>query len=38
MITRSIFIWLSAVGLAIVISLYRVTKSIHTDEVTSLKH
>lgn len=28
----------AAVGLAIVISLYRVTKSIHTDEVTSLKH
>jgi NADH-quinone oxidoreductase subunit K len=28
----------AAVGLAIVISLYRVTKSIHTDEATSLKH
>jgi NADH:ubiquinone oxidoreductase subunit K len=28
----------AAVGLAIVISLYRLTKSIHTDEATSLKH
>lgn len=28
----------AAVGLAIVISLYRLKKSIHTDEVTALKH
>lgn len=28
----------AAVGLAIVISLYRLKKTIHTDEVTSLKH
>jgi len=28
----------AAVGLAIVISLYRLKKSIHTDEATSLKH
>jgi NADH-quinone oxidoreductase subunit K len=28
----------AAVGLAIVISLYRLTKSIHTDEATTLKH
>ena len=28
----------AAVGLAIVISLYRLTKSIHTDEATALKH
>ncbi|MDB4971999.1 MAG: NADH-ubiquinone oxidoreductase chain [Myxococcaceae bacterium] len=28
----------AAVGLAIVISLYRLKKSVHTDEANSLKH
>jgi NADH-quinone oxidoreductase subunit K len=28
----------AAVGLAIVISLYRLRKSVHTDEATLLKH
>ena len=28
----------AAVGLAIVISLYRLRKSVHTDEANSLKH
>jgi NADH-quinone oxidoreductase subunit K len=28
----------AAVGLAIVISLYRIRKSVHTDEATLLKH